>query len=210
MEVEFFIKGIVIGFSLAIPVGPIGLLLIRRTLARGRVSGLVSGLGAATADAIYGCIAGFGVTLLSNFLLENSYVLRVVGGAFLCYLGIKTFLKKPSEKRLAKEGSTFVSDYLSTLILTLTNPATILAFAAVFAASGVTHTHGQYWFTVFLVLGVFCGSALWWLILSSIVSIFHGRFESTGLTIINKVSGSLIAAFGLAILISLIAYPDVP
>ena len=98
MELEFFIKGIAIGFSLAIPVGPIGLLLIRRTLTRGRVAGLASGLGAATADALYGCIAGFGVTLLSNFLLENSYMLRVVGGAFLCYLGIKIFLSKPSEK----------------------------------------------------------------------------------------------------------------
>ncbi len=207
MELEIFIKGIVIGFSLAIPVGPIGLLLIRRTLTKGRVSGLISGLGAATADGIYGCIAGFGVTLLSNFLLENSYMLRVVGGAFLCYLGVKIFLQEPSEKKIRSEGSTFVSDYLSTLFLTLTNPATVLAFAAVFAASGVAHTHGHYWFTVFLVLGVFCGSALWWLILSSIVSVFHGRFQSTGMTIINKVSGCLIAAFGLAILISLIIYP---
>lgn len=207
MELEFFIKGIAIGFSLAIPVGPIGLLLIRRTLNRGRLAGLVSGLGAATADAIYGCIAGFGVTLLSNFLLENSYVLRVVGGAFLCYLGTKIFFSKPSEKKLSPEGSTLVSYYFSTLILTLTNPATIIAFAAVFAASGVAYTHGHYWFTVFLVIGVFCGSALWWLILSSIVSIFHGRFESTGRTIINKVSGLLIAAFGLVILVSLIIYP---
>ncbi len=207
MELEFFIKGIAIGFSLAIPVGPIGLLLIRRTLTRGRVAGLASGLGAATADAIYGCIAGFGVTLLSNFLLENSYVLRVVGGAFLCYLGMKIFLSKPSEKRPSTEGSTLAGYYISTLILTLTNPATIIAFAAVFAASGVAHTHGHYWFTVFLVIGVFCGSALWWLILSSIVSIFHGRFESTGLTIINRVSGLLISAFGLAILVSLVFYP---
>lgn len=207
MELEFFIKGIAIGFSLAIPVGPIGLLLIRRTLTRGRVAGLASGLGAATADAIYGCIAGFGVTLLSNFLLENSCVLRVVGGAFLCYLGMKIFLSKPSEKRPSTEGSTLAGYYISTLILTLTNPATIIAFAAVFAASGVAHTHGHYWFTVFLVIGVFCGSALWWLILSSIVSIFHGRFESTGLTIINRVSGLLISAFGLAILVSLVFYP---
>ena len=119
MELEFFIKGIAIGFSLAIPVGPIGLLLIRRTLTRGRVAGLASGLGAATADALYGCIAGFGVTLLSNFLLENSYMLRVVGGAFLCYLGIKIFLSKPSEKRPSIEGSTLLSYYLSTIILTL-------------------------------------------------------------------------------------------
>ena len=208
MEFDYFAKGIVIGFSLAVPVGPIGLLLIRRTLTRGRASGLVSGFGAATADAIYGSVAGFGITLLSNFLLENSYVLRVVGGAFLCYLGIKIFSSKPSEKTLSGEGKSLFSDYLSTLVLTLTNPATILAFAAVFAASGVAHTHGHYWFTIFLVTGVFVGSSLWWLVLSSIVSVFHGRFESAGLTIINRLSGALIAFFGTAILISLLLFPE--
>ncbi len=204
MEFEYFFRGLIVGFSLAIPVGPIGLLLIRRTLARGRASGLASGLGAATADAIYGSIAGFGVTLLSNFLLENSVVLRFVGGAFLCYLGIKIFLSRPSEKKLSKETENLFSDYISTVILTLTNPATILAFAAVFAASGVAHTHGHYWFTVFLVTGVFCGSAMWWFVLSSIVSLFHGRFESTGLKIINRISGVLISGFGLVILLSLV------
>lgn len=208
MEFEYFFRGLIVGFSLAVPVGPIGLLLIRRTLTRGRASGLASGLGAATADAIYGSIAGFGVTLLSNFLLENSLVLRFVGGAFLCYLGIKIFLSKPSEKKVSKENENLFSDYISTVVLTLTNPATILAFAAVFAASGVAHTHGSYWYTVFLVTGVFCGSALWWLILSSIVSLFHGRFESTGLTLINRISGVLISGFGLVILLSLVLYPE--
>ncbi len=207
MELEYLIKGIIVGFSLAIPVGPIGLLLIRRTLTRGRISGLVSGLGAATADAIYCSIAGFGVTFLSNFLMEYSYFLRVVGGSFMCYLGIRIFLSKPCEKSASKDGETFLSDYLSTLALTLTNPATILAFAAVFAASGFAHTHGHYWYTFSLVTGVFWGSAMWWLILSSVASIFHGRFQSTGLIMINRLSGSLIAIFGLIILLSLILLP---
>jgi threonine/homoserine/homoserine lactone efflux protein len=207
MELDYFVKGILIGFSLAIPVGPIGLLLIRRTLARGRVSGLASGLGAATADAVYGSVAGFGVTLLSNFLVENSDILRVIGGAFLCYLGVKIFLSKPSEKTPSGDGKSFFSDYISTVALTLTNPATILTFAAVFAASGVGHTHGHYWYTIFLVIGVFCGSATWWLVLTSIISVFHGRFESAGLSVINKLSGTLIALFGLAIFLSLIFFP---
>jgi threonine/homoserine/homoserine lactone efflux protein len=98
MAISYFIKGILIGFSLAIPVGPIGLLLIRRTLTHGRMAGLVSGLGAATADGIYGSIAGFGLTLFSNFLMNNSLVLRLMGGAFLCYLGVRIFVSKPREK----------------------------------------------------------------------------------------------------------------
>ncbi len=208
MELEFFIKGILIGFSLAIPVGPIGLLLIRRTLTRGRASGLASGFGAATADAIYGSVAGFGVTLMSKFLLENSSALRVIGGAFLCYLGLKIFRSRPSEKTPSTEGKSLISDYVSTVVLTLTNPATILAFAAVFAASGVASSDGRHWNTILLVTGVFCGSATWWLVLTLIVSIFHGRFEPTGLSLINKISGSLITGFGLVILFSLIFLPE--
>ena len=98
MAIVYFTKGLIIGFSLAIPVGPIGLLLIRRTLTRGRMSGLISGIGAATADGIYGAIAGFGLTLLSNFLFKHSVVLRLMGGMFLCYLGGRIFLSKPREK----------------------------------------------------------------------------------------------------------------
>jgi threonine/homoserine/homoserine lactone efflux protein len=208
MPVNYFIKGLIIGFSLAIPVGPIGLLLIRRTLTRGRIAGLVSGLGAATADAIYGAIAGFGITLLSNFLVTHSIVLRLMGGAFLCYLGGRIFLSKPRERSTKGAEENILHDYLSTLFLTLTNPLTILSFAAIFAAAGVAVIPGEYYSTATLVLGVFSGSCLWWVILSGTVSFFHGKLDTTGILVLNKISGAIMAAFGVMIFVSLQMWPQ--
>jgi threonine/homoserine/homoserine lactone efflux protein len=207
MAIDYFIKGLIIGFSLAIPVGPIGLLLIRRTLTRGRISGLVSGIGAATADGLYGAVAGFGLTLLSNFLFKHSVVLRLMGGAFLCYLGVRIFLSKPREKTTKGSEEGLLGDYISTLFLTLTNPLTILSFAAIFAASGVVVVPGEYYGTAMLVLGVFSGSSLWWIILSGVVSFFHGKLDSGGIMVLNKISGALIAAFGVMIFVSLQVWP---
>src|SRR6478735_6371119 len=96
MDLGFFLKGLVLGFSIAAPVGPIGVLCIRRSLAEGRVVGFVSGLGAATADAFYGAVAAFGLTFISALLVSQQLWLRAIGGAFLCYLGVKTFLAPPS------------------------------------------------------------------------------------------------------------------
>ena len=207
MAIDYFIKGLIIGFSLAIPVGPIGLLLIRRTVTRGRISGLVSGIGAATADGLYGAVAGFGLTLLSNFLFKHSVVLRLMGGAFLCYLGVRIFLSKPREKTTKGSEEGLLGDYISTLFLTLTNPLTILSFAAIFAASGVVVVPGEYYGTAMLVLGVFSGSSLWWIILSGAVSFFHGKLDSGGIMVLNKISGALIAAFGVMIFVSLQVWP---
>ncbi|MDR3604552.1 MAG: LysE family translocator [Desulfomonilaceae bacterium] len=208
MVIDYFIKGLIIGFSLAIPVGPIGLLLIRRTLTRGRMSGLVSGIGAATADGLYGAVAGFGLTLLSNFLFKHSVVLRLMGGVFLCYLGSRIFLSKPREKATKGSEEGLVGDYISTLFLTLTNPLTILSFAAIFAASGVVVVPGEYYGTAMLVLGVFSGSSLWWIILSGLVSFFHGKLDTDGILVLNKISGALIATFGVMIFVSLQIWPQ--
>lgn len=203
MPFDSFIKGLIIGFSLAVPVGPIGLLCIRRTLARGRISGLVTGLGAATADGIYGTIAGFGVTFISGFLIRHNVLLRLFGGIFLCYLGIKIFFKPPAQATNDADSDGLVRDYVSTLFLTLTNPLTIFAFAAIYAAAGVTA--GSYLPTGLMILGVFSGSALWWLILSGAASFFHGKMTYTGLRAINMISGTAIAAFGVVVLLSLAA-----
>lgn len=121
----FFVKGLIIGFSIAAPLGPIGILCIQRTLHEGRTSGLISGLGAATADAVYGFIAGFGLTFISTFLVDEQVQIRLFGGLFLLYLGIKTFFSVSEEKRTEK-GSTLIKAYMTTFILTLTNPVTIL------------------------------------------------------------------------------------
>jgi threonine/homoserine/homoserine lactone efflux protein len=197
----FLIKGLAIGFSVAAPVGPIGVLCIRRTLAKGRISGLASGLGAATADAIYGSVAAFGLAVISNFLINQRPWLRLVGGAFLLYLGIKTFLSEPSRQAPTDEGNAVLGDYASTFFLTITNPATILSFAAIFAGLGLGSTDGSYLSASVLVSGVFLGSAFWWLILSGSVSILRKRISDVTLGWVNRVSGSIIVAFGLVALI---------
>lgn len=203
MDISFLLRGLIIGFSIAAPVGPIGVLCIRRTLAEGRASGLVSGLGAATADAIYGCIAGFGLTVISSILVSQQIWLRLIGGAFLCYLGFKTFLARPAEQAASAKGDGLIGAYASTFFLTLTNPMTILSFAAIFAGLGVTRATGNYVSAGVLVLGVFIGSALWWLILSGGVSVFRTRFNPHGLRWLNRVSGAIITGFGLFALSSL-------
>lgn len=203
MDTAFLVKGLVIGFSIAAPVGPIGMLCIRRTLGNGRVAGLLSGLGAATADAIYGCIAGFGVVFVSTILLTQQVWLRLVGGLFLCYLGARTFLASPEERISATNPLGLAGIYLSTFFLTLTNPMTIISFAAIFAALGVGNTSGSYISAVTLVVGVFVGSALWWLILSSIVSLFRSKLQPGWLKWVNRLSGLVILGFGVLAILSL-------
>ncbi|HNT24018.1 MAG TPA: LysE family transporter [Anaerolineales bacterium] len=204
MALPFLLRGVVIGFAIAAPVGPIGVLCIRRTLAEGRAAGLVSGLGAATADAIYGCIAGFGLTFISSFLVSQQVWLRTAGGLFLCYLGLKTLLAKPAEQAAAVKGQGLIGAYVSTLFLTLTNPMTILSFAAIFAGLGLANTSASYLSAGSLVLGVFIGSAVWWLILSGGVSLFRDKFNLHGLQWVNRISGAIILAFGLVSIVSVL------
>ena len=200
MAMPFFLKGIIIGFSIAAPVGPIGVLCIRRTLAQGRLAGLVSGLGAATADLFYGCVAAFGLTFISQFLIDQEMWLRLLGGLFLLYLGIKTFLAKGGGEAIAEKKSGLLNSYLSTFFLTLTNPLTILSFAAIFAGLGIVNTGGDYFSALILVAGVFSGSAIWWFFLSAGASFFQKKIDAQGLAWINRISGAIITIFGLVAL----------
>lgn len=192
-----FLKGLAIGFVIAVPVGPIGLLCTRRTLTDGRACGLVSGLGAATADALYGFVAAFGVTFISDFLVSQYGWLRLVGGLFLCYLGVRTWSAPPREGKAATRASGLVGAYASMFFLTLANPVTILSFAAVFAGLGFAQTNVTYLSAAVLVVGVFVGSSLWWVTLSSGVGLFRQKFDAAGLRWVNRISGAIIAAFGL-------------
>ncbi len=197
----FFFKGLIIGFSIAAPVGPIGVLCIRRTLAFGRTNGLLSGLGAATADAFYGSVAGFGLTFISMFLISRQFWLKLVGGLFLCYLGIKTLLApRPMPEANATSGKNLPAAFASTFALTLANPATILSFAAIFAGLGLAGSGANYLSATVLVAGVFLGSAFWWLTLSGVVSLFQNKFDTSGLQWVNRISGTIISGFGLLIL----------
>jgi threonine/homoserine/homoserine lactone efflux protein len=194
----FWFKGMLIGFAIAAPVGPIGLLCVQRTLARGRWSGVLTGLGAASADAVYGCIAGFGLASLSGFLLAWQTELRLIGGLFLLYLGWRTWLTPPAVEvaRVERSRAGLLGDYLSTLALTLTNPVTILAFLGIFAGLGLAGGTGTVATAGALVLGVFAGSLLWWLLLAGGVGALRGRLSPGALVWINRASGSLIAGFG--------------
>jgi len=204
LDFSFFVKGLIIGFSIAAPVGPIGVLCIRRTLAEGRISGFVSGMGAATADALYGCIAGFGVTYVSNFLIGQQFSFRLIGALFLGYLGARIFFSKPAEAPSKAEGKGLAGAYASTLLLTLTNPVTILAFAAIFAGLGLGNSGGNYTAGMLLVLGVFLGSAAWWLFLSTGVGLFRTWFNGPRLRWVNRLSGVIIAGFGCLAFLSLL------
>jgi threonine/homoserine/homoserine lactone efflux protein len=192
-----FFRGFLIGISIAAPVGPIGVLCIRRTLAEGRLIGFLSGLGAASADMVYGAIAAYGLTVITSFLIEKIFWLRFIGGCFLLYLGIKTVFEKPAEYAARVKHSGYVSAYLSTFFLTLTNPMTILSFAAIFAGTMFIGTTTS---PLLLVLGVSTGSACWWLILSFGVSLMRDRLTTNHMIWINRISGTIIIMFGIVAL----------
>lgn len=203
MDSQFLLRGIILGFSIAAPVGPIGVLCIRRTLNLGLVAGLASGLGAASADAIYGCIAAFGLTFVSDLLVRHQQWLRLGGGIFLIYLGVRTFLAQPEARPTENRSSGSIGAYASTFVLTLTNPMTILSFAAIFAGLGIASTGTGYGSAALLVAGVFLGSALWWLLLSTGTSLLRSRLDASVLRWVNRFSGIVIAGFGVAALASL-------
>ena len=208
MYLQIILQGILIGVTIAAPVGPIGILCIRLTLAEGRLAGFISGLGAATADAMYGGIAAFGLTFISIFLINQSFWLRLGGGSFLIYLGIKTFLSVPSKETgpypKSSNDDNLLRNYGSTLFLTLTNPITIISFAAIFAGFGIaTDTPNNNLAAAGMVLGIFFGSTIWWFLLSGLTGFFRGKVNHIIMVWINRISGTIIFMFGLIALVSL-------
>ena len=206
MNVSFYIRGLLIGLSIAASVGPMSILCIQRTLNRGQLYGLISGLGIATADGVYGSIAAFGLTLITNFLLNEQIWIRLIGGLFLMYLGIRTMLSQPSERaaKLDTQSNSYIGAYISTYFLTLTNPLTILSFAAIFAGLGVGSSSKNFISATAVVLGVFSGSTLWWIILTSAISLFRKKLNTHWLLWINRISGAIITVFGIVALLSLL------
>jgi threonine/homoserine/homoserine lactone efflux protein len=199
MDFPLTARGFVLGFSIAAVFGPIGLLCLRRSLASGFAIGFVSGLGAATADATYAAIAGFGVAAIAALLVDQRVWLRLVGGVFLVYLGVQTIRAKPATRSapVASIGLRVAGAYTSTLALTLSNPMTILSFGAIFAGLGLgSLVAGSAAEAVELVLGVFGGSAAWWLVLAGVATRLRARVTSPRLRVVNVASGVLILAFG--------------
>jgi threonine/homoserine/homoserine lactone efflux protein len=205
MSFEFLYKGLILGFSVAAPVGPIGVLCINRTINKNFLAGFVSGLGAATADLLYGLVAGLGLTVISTFLIDQKLWIQIIGLLFLIYIGIKTIIKTDHDIEFEKAADRgLLKDYFSTLILTITNPITILFFIAVFAGLGLSNTINGFYSIIQLILGVFVGSCIWWLFLSGLTDRLKTRISKKILKKIDLLSGILILFFGLLILLNLI------
>ena len=199
-----FFKGLLIGISISLPVGPIASVCIRRTLHYGAMSGIFSGFGAATADALYGALACFGVNFLNSFLMRQQKLLSWMGAIFLGYFGIKTFFAEPTHRVRLIGTRDALGMYLSTFFLTIGNPMTVLAFTALFAGfADITENGG---IASALVTGVFLGSALWWLLLVILVSFLRAKIDWRILSFINKASGIILIVCALIILLSL-RYP---
>jgi len=189
-----FLKGLAFGFVLAATVGPMWVLCMRRTLAFGALTGFVSGMGIAVADGLYGAVAAFGLTAISGFLLHYSFWTGLVGGLFLLDLGIKTLLRKPAANGEEATPASPAQAFLSTLGLTLANPPTILAFAAIFAGLGLAAS-ADYTAAALVTLAVFLGSASWWVVLAAAGSALRDRLGPRLLRAINFVSGFSILGF---------------
>lgn len=200
MLVTLFVKGLVIGFIIAAPVGPINIMCVRRTIVHGRLAGLVSGCGAAVADTVLGAIAIFGLAFLSDVLLGERFWLAVGGAMFLTVLGIRSLTKSPPKLISGRDPTNLIGDFTSTFVLTLSNPITILSFFGIFAAFGV-HPDEQIgpddWVTL---IGVMAGSTFWWLVVISLAGMFHGRFTVTGLVWANRITGVVMLVFAAAVL----------
>ena len=194
------IRGVMAGVAIAAPVGPVNILTASRTLLKGPRSGLLSGLGAAAADTVYGSIAGFSISFVIGFLLREERWIRIYGGILLIAIGVWYFQKKPSSLKERRDEGGGHSDFVSTFLLTLTNPTTVLSYLAVLAALGAA-SRESVWHTVFLVLGIFSGSMTWWIILVMISNRFRNRFNDRTLRWMNRVAGFAIGGFGAASMI---------
>ncbi len=196
MDLELPLRGFAVGLIIAAPVGPVNVLVIQRTLEKGRKSGLLSGLGAALADTLYGAVAAFSISLVIQFLIREESWIRLVGGILLMGIGVVFYCKPPKPLAAVQMRSSANSDFVSTFLLTLTNPTTVLSFLAVLALLGLG-TQRLPWQTSSLVAGIFCGSMTWWVMLTSGANLLRGRITDGTMSWMNRVAGIAIGAFGL-------------
>ncbi|HEY0281551.1 MAG TPA: LysE family transporter [Rhizomicrobium sp.] len=204
--VVLVVSGVLIGFFVALPIGPVNLICIRRTLQCGSFHGFVSGLGAVLGDGLFASITGFGLTAVAQLIVGFSTALQLFGGLLLLSFGVRTFFTPPPrfDERLAANengASSHVRAMASTFVLTVTNPATLFGFTALFAGlSGLAGDNPSFLAASFVVLGVFCGSTLWWLTLTTGVGLLHARISDHTVRVINEISGAVVAMFGVVIL----------
>jgi len=212
MNLKYILDGIIIGFSASVPLGPIGVLCIQRTLNKGRLAGFFSGLGAAFSDTIYAVIAGFSLSFIVSFIEKQILYIQIFGALVLIFLGGKIFYSNPAKQlRKQKRGKgNLLQDFISTFFITISNPLAIFLFLAFFASFGVVKKGESYFNHLLLISGVMAGATLWWFILTSIVNLFRSKINLRRLWWLNKIAGaSIVVLVIIAFVIFLIESPDI-
>lgn len=204
MELSPFLQGIIIGLTLAVPVGPISLLCIRHSITGGRLHGIVSGIGVATADSLYAAVAVLGLTAVSGFIVSQQIIFRAIAGLVLIAVGIKVFISVPPDPGVNTGHGSYSRDYLSMLALALANPLTILFFLVVLPGFGIVLGGTSLSSSAEFILGIFSGSATWWIILCGTIGSVRSRLTSRNLQMINRISGILIVCFGIGTLLLIV------
>jgi threonine/homoserine/homoserine lactone efflux protein len=199
-DLELLSKGVLAGLAISAPVGPVNVLCISRTLSKGRMAGVISGLGAAMADTVYGAVAGFSISFVIQFLIREEFWIRLCGGSLLIAIGILYYFKKPQSLGGDDKSSSPHSEFVSAFFLNLTNPTTVLSFLALLAALGMGH-HRARWLTLLLIAGIFAGAMLWWIILAAATSRFRDRFDDKAMRWMNRIAGLAIGGFGIVTVI---------
>ena len=203
MDSSLFIQGMIIGLTLAVPVGPIALLCLQRAVTDGRLHGIVSGIGVATADSFYAAVTFLGLTVISGFIIANQFSLRLAAGVVLILVGVRIFLSIPAQMGVKTEHETYLRDYLSMVAITIANPLTLIFFIAILPGFGVVFHENSVLTASEFVSGVFIGSTLWWIILCGAIGSVRSRISAGHLKLINRISGVMIVCFGAGLLILL-------
>ena len=196
MLTSLFLKGSLIGFSIAMPVGPVSLLCIQHALRRGLVAGLIAGSGAALADAFFGYMAGFGVSLLSHVVTRYQAWFQIIGALILWYLGIKIFKSQPVNIEESQISFSRTRIFFSTFALTLTNPLTLLCFGTIYASFGITPSNEEFLPGIILTLGVLLGAAIWWIVLIFGAILIGKKFQLSSSPLFNRISGGILTGCG--------------
>jgi threonine/homoserine/homoserine lactone efflux protein len=204
VEIGFLLKGLIVGFLASIPLGPVGVLSIQRTINKGVTSGLISGMGAATVDAFFALVAALGLTFIINFIEEQQFFIQLLGGGVLILLGTRIFSTNPIKqiRRHRKQKNKLIEDYFSVVFLTLSNPLAVFLFVAAFAGIGMVTSKDTPLSSSLIISGVFMGAMMWWSTLTFLINLFRKRFRLKQLWWINKIAGIFIIVFGVAAMLA--------
>lgn len=205
--ISTIIEGITIGLCTSIPVGPIAILIIQRTLQKGRMHGFTSGLGAATSDTFYALLAIVGLSVVLSFIEENKLIIQIIGSAIMVIFGVYIFFQNPAKniEKSKADKSSYWQEYLTAFFLTLSNPLMIFLYIGLFAQYNFISSESHFIEIAIGICSVFLGAALWWFLLTLLASVFRKRFNIRGLWILNKATGILISVIALVALISSIS-----